>query len=117
MVADERSATVPQTSAPSGLRALEDDQVVGQAAGAHPVGQGQLHPEFRMTSPRSTRRRPAAGRCRPTPVPTVAITAMATAVTTMAPVTNRAEPTLARSRGMTIAPATAPVPTIPSSNP
>ena len=48
---------------------------------------------------------------------TVATTTMATAVTTIAPVTNRAEPTLARSRGMTSAPATAPIPTMPSSSP
>ena len=52
-----------------------------------------------------------------TALPTVATTTMAAAVTTIAPVTSRAEPTRARSRGMTSAPATAPIPTMPSSSP
>ena len=38
-------------------------------------------------------------------------------MTTIAPVTSRAEPTAARTRGMTSAPATAPMPTMPSSRP
>ena len=46
-----------------------------------------------------------------------AITASATAVITIAPVTMRADPIRARTRGMTNAPATAPIPTIPRSSP
>jgi len=48
---------------------------------------------------------------------TVAITPMAAAVTSMAPVTSRAEPARARRRGITKAPATAPIPTMPSRRP
>jgi hypothetical protein len=47
----------------------------------------------------------------------VPTTTIAAAVTTIAPETSRAEPTFAHSRGMTTAPATAPIPTIPSIRP
>ena len=48
---------------------------------------------------------------------TVATTTRDAAVTSIAPVTSRAEPNLERTRGITTAPPTAPSPTMPSSNP
>jgi len=52
-----------------------------------------------------------------TALPAVATTAVAAAVTSIAPETSRAEPTRFRNPGMTTAPATAPIPTMPSSSP